>query len=75
MSSQSTSKYVPDGLKRSIARRLRTAKDGEWATRQLVKRHNYGQEACDDMLLDALRKLTNAEEADAALRKQIDEEA
>ncbi len=64
--------YIPDSLKRSIARRLRTAKDGEWATRQLTKRNKYPQEACDDMWLDAWRKLTNAQEAGAALRKQME---
>ncbi len=66
--------YIPDGLKRSIGRRLRTAKDGEWATRQLTKKNQYRQNVCDDMWLDAWRKLTNAEEADAALRKQMEEE-
>ncbi len=74
MSNQSSRKYVPDGLRRSIARRLRTAQDGESATRQLTKRNNYPQETCDDMWLDAWRKLTNAQEADAALRKQMEEE-
>ncbi len=66
--------YIPDGLKRAIARKLKNAGDGAWATRVLTQRHNYPPEQCDDMLLDAWRKLDNATEADAALRKQMEEE-
>ncbi len=72
MSNQSSSQCVPAGLKCSIARRLRTAQDGEWATRQLTKKNQYPQDVCDDMWLDAWHKLTNAQEADAALRKQME---